>query len=133
MSPHILLPELSYRITGICFQVHNELGRFAKERQYADRIEQLLRSKSILFRREAKIPFITATEKISGNVADFIIEEKLILECKAKLAITREDYQQTQRYLQAAQIELGMLVNFHMRFLVPKRILNYSLHKITYS
>lgn len=32
----VLFPDLSYQITGILFDIHNELGRFAKEKQYAN-------------------------------------------------------------------------------------------------
>ena len=38
--------------------------------------------------------------------------------------ITKEDYFQTQRYLQAANIKLGLIVNFRSTFLKPKRVIN---------
>lgn len=126
MLKKILYPELSYRITGLCFQVHNELGRFAKEKQYADRLEQLLKTNQIKYGREIKIPFQFNKDNITGNIADFLIEDKIILECKAKKFITREDYKQMQRYLKAANIELGLIVNFNTHYLKPKRIINYS-------
>ena len=37
----ILFPKLSYRITGLCFKVQNKLGRFCREKQYADFLELL--------------------------------------------------------------------------------------------
>lgn len=128
MLKTIIYPKLSYEITGICFQAHNELGRFAKEKQYADRLEQLLQEKKIIYIREVKIPFRLKEDKIFGNKADFIIENKIILECKAKNFITREDYYQVQRYLKASKIKLALIVNFRMIYLKPKRVINYSHH-----
>lgn len=128
MLKKIIYPKLSYKITGICFQAHNELGRFAKEKQYADRLEQLLQEKKIAYVREAKIQFKIKEKEISGNRADFIIENKIILECKAKNFITKEDYHQVQRYLKASKIKLALIVNFRTTYLKPKRTINYSYH-----
>ena len=36
----LVYPDLSYRINGVLFSVHNELGRFRNENQYADRVEE---------------------------------------------------------------------------------------------
>ena len=121
MSKNLIYPELSYKITGILFKVHNELGRYCKEKQYQDIIEEILRNKNIRFEREKEIPI---SPKISGNRIDFIIDNKIILECKAKPIITKQDYYQILRYLEASNIKLGLLVNFRNNYLRPKRILN---------
>lgn len=122
----LLHPELSYRINGLCFQIHNELGCFAKEKQYADHLEQLLTANEINYQRELKTPFkLEDGKEIQGNITDFIVEGKIIIECKAKNFITKVDYYQIQRYLQSTNLELGLLVNFHERHLKPKRVLNY--------
>src|SRR3990167_9888961 len=111
----LIYPELSYLITGICFQVHNDLGRYSREKQYSDYLEHKLKEARLPYQREQTIGD-------TGNRIDFIIEDKIILEIKAKPVLTREDFIQTQRYLQTLQIKLGLLINFRSLYLRPKRI-----------
>lgn len=129
MEGKIIYPKLCYKINGLCFRTQNELGRFCREKQYADRLEQLLIENGIKYQREALIPFvINNNQKVKGNIADFIIENKLVLDCKAKKFITKEDYNQMQRYLIAKNLILGLIVNFRSTYLKPKRIINYKLN-----
>jgi len=121
MPEKIIYPELSYKITGLLFKAHNQLGRYCKEKQYQDIIEELFKKRNVNFVREKEIPIST---EICGNRTDFIIEDKIILECKAKSFTTKQDYYQLLRYLKASNIRLGLLVNFRNRHLRPKRILN---------
>ena len=122
MAKNIILGELSYKVTGICFKVHAELGRFCREKQYADKLEELFTKNKIVFKREVEISKLTNSPE--GNKADFLIENKIIMDVKAKRLITKEDYYQILRYLKAADIELGLIVNFRSAYLKPKRVLN---------
>lgn len=51
----ILHAELSYKITGLCFKAHNELGRFCSERQYADKLEELLNEAQVKYQRKFEL------------------------------------------------------------------------------
>ena len=121
----IVYKDLSYKINGICFNVHNELGRFCRERQYADKLEDLFKKSKISYKREVEINKLTNSPE--GNIADFIIENKIVLDAKAKKFITKEDYYQMLRYLKAAKMRLGLIVNFRNTYLKPKRVLNSEL------
>lgn len=111
----LLYPELSYTITGICFSTHNELGQFAREKQYGDMLEKKLKDSNLAFVREQAVGK-------SGNILDFVIENKIAIELKAKRSIIAEDYRQVQNYLQDSQLRLGLLVNFRNKYLKPIRI-----------
>jgi len=117
----IIYPELSYKINGILFGVHNNLGRYCKEKQYQDFLEELLIRNKLNFEREKEIPI---SENVCGNRADFVIDNKIIIECKAKSVVTKDDYYQLLRYLKASNMKLGLLVNFRNKYLKAKRIAN---------
>ncbi len=111
----LIYPELSYVLTGVCFEVHNELGRYSREKQYGDLLEEKLKKLKVPYEREFRV------EK-SSNIVDFLIKNKIIIELKAKKSILKEDYYQTQRYLQSLNKKLALLVNFRNRYLKPVRV-----------
>ena len=120
----LIYPESSYKITGILFAVHNELGRFRNEKQYADAIESYLKQYEIPYKREEALPPSFEGEEKGRNKIDFLIASKIVLEIKAKPFVSNDDYRQVRRYLVALNRKLGILVNFRQRYIKPKRILN---------
>ncbi|KKR70515.1 MAG: hypothetical protein UU13_C0004G0011 [Candidatus Nomurabacteria bacterium GW2011_GWB1_40_7] len=115
-SEKVIYQELSYLICGILFEIKKELGEYAREKQYGDLLEKKLKEKKISYGREIAIGN-------SGNIIDFLIENKIILELKAVRFFTKDNFRQIQNYLQQSQIKLGMLVNFREKYLKPKRII----------
>jgi GxxExxY protein len=104
--------------------VHNSLGRFRNEKQYADALESLFKENKINYEREKELEPSFEGEHRRRNVADFIVEDKIVLELKTKTALTQEEYFQVKRYLSTCNKKLGILVNFRTKYLAPKRILN---------
>ena len=119
----IIYPNLSYKITGLCFKAQKELRRFCRERQYDDKLEELLINEKLAYGREVEIKTLN-NKSPRGNVIDFIIENKIIVDLKAKSYITKSDYIQMQRYLKSTNIKLGLIINFRNYHLKPKRVLN---------
>lgn len=122
----VVYPELSYKINGILFSAHNQLGQFCNEKQYCDFIEKQLKDAGLDYEREKIIPSSFESEFKGRNKVDFLVEDKIILETKAKRIVTNEDYYQVKRYLGAFNKKLGILVNFRKKYITPKRILNSS-------
>ncbi len=120
----LIYPELSYKLNGLLFKVHNELGRFCREKQYADLLEIQLREFQIKYEREKEIPFQSTEHILKGNRVGFYIDDKILVDIKAKKFLQKDDFYQTRRYLKASGLRLGILANFRDTYLKPHRILN---------
>ena len=112
-----LYGDLTYKINGILIEVHKELGPYAREKQVADKIEIIYKNRAVNYKREVRIGD-------SGNIADFIIENRIILELKTVPFLIQETYDQLKRYLIQTNLKLGLLVNFRVPRLQIKRVLN---------
>ncbi len=121
----IIYKELSYQINGLLFKIHNELGRYCKEKQYGDALATVLEEAGVSFAREKGLP-IKMVSNPNTNRSDFVIEDKIAIELKAKPVVSREDYDQMQRYLQAGGYKLGLLVNFRNKYLHPIRVIRLN-------
>lgn len=120
----IIYPELSYKLNGLFFEIQRELGRFCRERQYCDVLENKFKKNNIDYEREKLID----NDFVKGNRADFIVENKILLEIKSIPFIAKVDYFQILRYLTASNLKLGMIVNFRSKYLKPKRVINNTIH-----
>jgi GxxExxY protein len=119
----IIYPELSYKLNGALYETHNQLGRFCREKQYCDFLENIFKSLHIPYQREKAIP-INGIENDNTNKIDFEIDKLILVDAKAKKFITREDYNQMKRYLKASNRKLGIIVNFKERSIRPRRVIN---------
>src|SRR3989338_10174589 len=118
----LIFPELSYGLTGVLFNVHNKLGRFCNEKQYSDAIEHYLKCGKIIYEKEKVVPKDQSFEKERRNIIDFLIDDKIILEIKAKRILTKGDYYQLKRYLICFNKKLGIIVNFRQKYIRPYRV-----------
>lgn len=116
VSKKVIHPELSYVIVGILFEAHKELGSYAREKQYGDFIEKKFKESNLPYKRELAV-------SNTGNILDFLVDNKVILELKSVRVISKEYYRQLQNYLQQTNMKLGILVNFRAARLRPIRVL----------
>jgi GxxExxY protein len=114
-----LYGDETYKLRGLLFSVHNELGRFAKEKQYCDKAEEKFIINQWPYVREPIIGDV-------GDRPDFIVWDLIVVEFKAKPYSQQSDFEQVQRYLQQTKLKLGILVNFRAKYLNPQRILNIN-------
>jgi len=123
MEGKLLYKDLSFKIVGLLFEVHTELGRYRNERQYADYFERLLKRENIKYNREYRFDDIQYGKDKIRCVCDFIVDGIMILEFKSKDHVGKEEYYQVKRYLETLNLELAILVNFRQPRIVPKEFL----------
>lgn len=109
---------------GFFLKLRMILVAFVMKKQYGDAVEQLLIKNNIRYEKEKRLPISFEGEQSGRNIADFLIEGKILLELKTKRMVNREDYYQVRRYLESLNLKLGILANFRDRYLKPHRILN---------
>ncbi len=123
MEEKIIYKVESYKIIGICMEVHRILGKGHSEVIYKDAIEYEFKLVKIPYSREQnyKVDYKDIVLKHHYN-ADFVVYDKIILEVKAIETLTNSHIKQTLHYLAASKLKLGLLVNFGEDSLKYKRI-----------
>jgi GxxExxY protein len=119
----IIFKEESYKITGICMDVHNHLGPGFLEIVYKDALEYEFRKLGIRYDREKEY-LINYKGIILPHrfYADFVVYDSIILEVKAVSWIVDEFIAQAINYLKVSQNRLALIVNFGELKLNYKRI-----------
>jgi GxxExxY protein len=119
----IILKDESYRIIGLCMEVHSTLGRGFKEIVYKDALEFEFAKNNIPYRRELRFDIYYKGQILPHSyAADFIVYDSIILEVKATSAIVSSFVKQTINYLKAANLELGIIANFGQYSFTSQRV-----------
>jgi GxxExxY protein len=119
----IIYKEEAYKIIGICFEVHNNLGSGFLEVVYKDALELEFRKAGIPYEREKKYEVRYKNVILPHSFyADFVLYESIILEVKAVSAFVDEFTAQCINYLKVSGNKLALLVNFGRLSLESKRV-----------
>lgn len=112
----------TFKIIGICMNVHNYLGPGLLEVVYKDALEIEFKENNIQFEREKEF-LIEYKGKILNHkfYADFVVNEDIILEVKAAKEFSNEHKAQVLNYMKLAKSEVGLLVNFQTKSLQHNR------------
>lgn len=123
MVTELLYKKESYKIIGACMEVHKELGKGFSEIIYGDALEIEFKNSGIAYSREERFDISYKNLKLPHYYfADFVIENKIILEIKAIEVLTNSHLKQALNYLAASKLKLGILVNFGEDSLKYKRV-----------
>ena len=114
----------THRILGICMDVFHELGSGFLEPVYQEALAIALRDANISFKREHPLTIYFRGKPLQKQyIADFICENRIILELKAVKNILPEHKAQLLNYLKATGLPLGYVINFHGEKLTWDRVI----------
>jgi GxxExxY protein len=116
--------DLTYRINGCAMTVHKKLKRGFREYIYCRALAIELKREGIVFEREVWLPIHYDDLKIGARRCDFLCDNKVIVEVKAKSALTNEDIVQAINTVERLNIRDGLLVNFGGESLEYRHIFN---------
>ncbi|MGX1929023.1 GxxExxY protein [Flagellimonas sp. 2504JD4-2] len=124
MAKEVLYKHESYFIIGLCMDIHTELGKGFNEAVYGEALEFELKENGVPYRKEMQYPIKYKGKLLKQNYfADFVIDNKIILELKAVQMLTSSHVKQTLNYLAVSKLKLGLLINFGQDSLCYKRVL----------
>ncbi len=112
MTERFLYRELSYAIIGAAMEVHRLLGPGFLESVYEEALDYEFKQRDLKNQRQAEL-IIRYKEVIVGKFyADFLGEEKIVVELKATKHLTEIDEAQLLNYLKGTGYRVGLLINF---------------------
>jgi GxxExxY protein len=104
--------EITEKIIGASFRVHNTLGCGFQEVIYQRALEMEFRLISLDYAREFEMPIYYLDEQIGTRRVNFFVENKISVELKAVTKIEDVNLAQAINYLEVYNLEVGLLINF---------------------
>ena len=116
--------ELTSKIIGCAMTVHKILGNGFQEVIYQRALEKEFNINDISFQREFEMPIWYKEEILGTRRVDFLIENIISVELKAITKLEDVHFAQAINYLEAYNLEIGLLINFGEQSLIFKRLTN---------
>jgi GxxExxY protein len=116
--------ELTSKIIGCAMAVHKTLGNGFQEVIYQRALAIEMQLAGIIFNREFEMPIYYRDEHIGTRRVDFLVEGVVSVELKAITKLEDVHFAQAINYLEAYNLEVGLLINFGETSLNFKRLTN---------
>jgi len=116
--------DITEKIIGASFDVHGFLGNGFQEVIYQRALAYEFGQRGLEFSREIEqdIFYKNLEHPIGTRRADFVVEEKVLVEIKAVIELQDVHLAQALNYLKAYKLKVGLLINFGSKSLTFKRL-----------
>ncbi len=116
--------ELTEAIISAAMKVHRSLGLGFPEIIYQRALEVELKNRGITFKAEQELPVYYEGILVGKRRLDLLVENKVLVELKAVSELEKKYLNQILNYLEAFNVEIGLLLNFGTESLQIKRFIN---------
>ncbi|MEP7237485.1 MAG: GxxExxY protein [Ferruginibacter sp.] len=122
--PQFKYEEITKKIIGAAMKVHSTLGNGFQEVIYQRALEIEMPKWELDFVSEFSMPIFYDGQQIGERRVDFFVEGLISVELKAREILESIHYSQARNYLEAYNLEVGLLLNFGGISLQYKRLEN---------
>lgn len=116
--------DITEKILKCAFRVHTVLGNGFQEVIYQRALEIEMSKNGLVFDREFEMPIFYDGIQIGTRRVDFLVEKVISVEIKATIKTENVHLAQAMNYLEAYNLEIGMLINFGANSMEFKRLTN---------
>ena len=112
METKLLYGDITEKIIGSAFEVHNALGKGLTEKTYQHALIVKLRNIGFEVEEEKRLPLYFENVEVGHQREDIVVEEKIIIETKAVRKISPQFAQKLLSTLRNTKYQLGLIINF---------------------
>jgi GxxExxY protein len=121
--------DITGKVIGCAMRVHSALGNGFQEVIYQRALAIEMEESDISFSREHTMPIYYRNQQIGTRRVDFLVEGVVSVEIKAVTTLDDTNLAQAINYLEAYDLEVGLLINFGSKSLQHKRIINRKFNQ----
>jgi len=118
----LLHSELTRAVIGAAMEVHSNLGPGFLESVYEAALAIEMNGRNIPYEEQKPVPVFYKGVKAKDFFCDFLVGQKVLVELKAIKALTSAEEAQILNYMKAANLDVGLLINFGEPSLKYKRL-----------
>ena len=122
--------DLTHKIIGAAMEVHKHIGNGFQEVVYQIALAIEMQIQNINFIREQEMPLQYKGYDVGTRRVDFFVEDKIMVEIKAIINLEYVHLAQAMNYVEAYNLEIGLLINFGAKTLQFKRVHNNNKKKV---
>ncbi len=119
--------DITSQIIGCAMEVHRALGTGFQEVIYQRALQYEFELRGIEFKREFEMPVFYKHKQVGTRRVDFLVKNKISVEIKAINQLENVHLAQAINYIEAYNLEIGLLINFGARSLEFRRFENRKM------